>query len=136
MDAITSLCEKLEKRGDLDWTRRANSILIPAPVEGGFSVALEKSGAEDFTSDPYTVYLGDSGFHIHLASAEEALERIASCFSGETRLVETVRGAVISARLEMLRDGAWEPVEDWARIGLFWRKNTTRQLRNPNLLRF
>ena len=136
MDAIALLCEKLEERGDLDWSRRAQTVLIAAPVEEGFSVALEKSCPEDFASDPYTVYLGDSGFHMHLASAEEALECVAWCFSGEARLVETVRGAVISARLEMLQDGAWEPIEDWARIGLFWRRKATRQLRNPNLLRF
>ena len=131
MDPHCALLEKLEHHPELAFTEAPGRLRIEAPCEGGFAVELHTS------ANQWTVYLGDAGFHETFGSADEVLEFVAWCYSGQARIRELWRGeSPQESVLESHESGEWQQVSYTGYfIVPFWRKRREIVLRNPNLLR-
>ena len=101
------------KHADLRYTESAGTIVVHAPVPGGFDVSI----SEDLV-------VGYDGWHEHFDTPDKALECFAFGFSDRCRLKVTYRGKFAYRwTLESLEGGQW--VED-STTGLllfpFWRR--------------
>ena len=130
MDAIAALTEKLAKHPELAWTGGDRWLTIDPPPSGGFAVELRHEG------DEWTVYLGSGGWHQHFDDAEDALDLIAWCYSGQARVREIWRDrSPQKAFLEAREDDGWRAISETGLILVpFWRKRREVVMENPNLL--
>lgn len=131
MDPRCTLREKLKGHPELRWTEADDFIRIEPLRPDGFTVALGPQG------DEWVVYLGEGGFHQAFESADEALNFVAWCFSGECRLREVRRGTrVQKCIVEAKDDGDWQTV---LTTGFFlfapWHRRVEAVFQNPNLLK-
>jgi hypothetical protein len=113
LNVLDRVRESLRARhADLRYTEADGTIVVHAPVAGGFDVSISEE-----------LVVGFDGWHEHFETPEEALECFAFGFSDQCRLKVTYRGRFACKwTLESLEDGRW--VED-STTGLvffpFWR---------------
>ncbi len=131
MDPRTTLLQKLQRHPELAYTEAPAGFRIESPSSSGFALELRRD------EDEWTVFLGDAGFHEAFISAEEVLNFIAWCYSGQARLREVWQGSSPQkALLEGLEDGEWRVVSETRFIFVpFWRRRREIVLENPNLLK-
>lgn len=131
MDPRPALLEKLQQHPELTYAEASGCVRIEPSNSTGFAVELRSD------NDEWTVFLGNAGFHETFASAEEALNFIAWCYSGAARVREVWRGkSPQKAILETYEDGKWRSVSETGFFFVpFWRARREVVLVNPNLLR-
>ena len=130
MDPRATLLQKLEQHPELLHSESPGRLRIEPMGPNGFAVELQSH------SEKWIVQLGEAGFHEVFSSADEVLNFISWCYSGDARIRELWRGASPqTAILEAVEDGKWREV---SRIGYFfvpfWQKQREVLLVNPNLL--
>ena len=130
MDPRDLLLDKLKRHPELVHREIPGGLRIEAPSPTGF--AIELRGDEH----GWTVWLGNAGFHEDFQAADEVLDFVAWCYSGEARVRELWRGTMPERSiLEACEDGAWHEVAATVFVFVpFWRRRTEVVLRNPNLL--
>ena len=131
MDPHLALLQKLHKHPELKHVELPGKIRVEAPTSSGFAVELRSA------VDTWTVYLGEAGFHETFSTADDVMNFIAWCYSGEARIREVWRGnwpqKVI---LEALQSGQWlEESETGYFIVPFWLPRREVIRTNPNLLK-
>jgi len=131
MDPFAILAEKLKSRPELVWRQIPRGMLIEPPCPTGFAIELNAD------IHGWTVWLGDAGFHDDFTTADELLDFVAWCYSGEARVREVWRGRIPQKSvLEAYTDGEWHEVSMTGFIFVpFWRRRTEVILQNPDLLR-
>lgn len=131
MDPIAELKTKLAGHSKLEFDEVLGGIRIHPPVPNGFAVEVHDD------SDSWTVFLGNAGFHETFDTAEETLEFVAWCYSGEARVREVWRGdSPAKSVLEVFEDGKWRSTSETTLIFVpFWRRRRETILANPNLLK-
>lgn len=108
---------------ELRYTESNGTIVVPAPVPGGFDVSVNES-----------LVVGYDGWHEEFETEDEALACFAFAFSDRCRLKVTLRGSFAYRwTLESLENGQW--VEE-STTGLlffpFWRSRRIEYRQNPS----
>jgi hypothetical protein len=131
MDPHLTLVDKLKRYPELKHSERPGRVRVEAPEPNGFALELHSG------HDGWTVYLGEAGFHETFSSADEVLNFIAWCYSGEARVREFWRGSSPQKAILEAYQG-----DDWREISLtgyfvlqFWLEQQVRVFTNPKILR-
>jgi hypothetical protein len=129
MDPRIALMERLHRHPELAYSDSPDGVRIEPPGSTGFAVELRSGDHE------WTVFLGAAGFHEAFTSAEEVLNFIAWCYSGNARVREIWRGGrPEKAVLEALENGEWRSVSETGFFFVpFWRHRREVILQNPRL---
>lgn len=127
MDLIEQIKNRLSKYPGVRYESDGSSITVFTDSDNGFDVALAVHGGEYLISF--------AGWHIELASEQEALNLFALGLSDECRLKEYRRGTfAYKWTMEYLADGEWTEDETTALVLFpFWRKRAVRYLQNSIL---
>ncbi|MFZ4690010.1 MAG: hypothetical protein ACOYLS_12280 [Polymorphobacter sp.] len=131
MNPHLALLQKLEQHPELLHSETPGRLRIEPMAPNGFAVELHGNG------NKWAVHLGEAGFHEIFLSADEVLNFISWCYSGDVRIRELWRGATPqTAILEAVEDGEWREVSRTGNFFVpFWQQQREVLLRNPNLLR-
>jgi hypothetical protein len=128
MNPIAEIKERLAKYPDLRYRATADEIVVLAPSENGFDVALASENTE------YVVSWG--GWHDHFDDPAEALEWFARGLADEFRLRLEYRGRrAWRFVVEQKNETTWQPIrESGALFFPFWLKRRI-EYRQNNIMR-
>jgi hypothetical protein len=131
MDPHRALLQKLQRYPELKHREVPGGIRVEAPNDRGFTVELRSA------KGGWAVYLGEAGFHERFSSADDVMNFIAWCYSGQARIREVWRGNWPQrAILEAFRDGEWleESLTEYFIVPVWLGRHEIIRT-NPNLLK-